>query len=104
MEEEQKRIRNIQERLKEGKALTSYSNEELKYLQKPIGKGIYKSTIGRPRKKEEEKCKPNDRIVCDICNGEFIRSHRWDHNKTKIHQAYLKMNNKIKKLLLDEND
>lgn len=92
------KIQEIQNKIDKGEALTLYSTEELKYIQKPIGKAIYKNAVGRPKK--DEKAKPSDRVVCDICGGKFVRSHRWDHNKTKVHQAYSKMNDQIRKLLL----
>lgn len=103
MEQEQRRIRKIQEELKEGKPLTFLPNEDIRYLEKPLGKAIYKSAVGRPRKKEKDKAKPSDRLICDICNEKFTRSHRWSHNQTKVHQAYMKMNDKMKKILLNED-
>jgi hypothetical protein len=108
MNQDPEKINRIQQKLKKGKGIIAYNNEELRYLQKPLGKAIYKNAInqpiGRPRKSEDEKAKPDDRIICDICQGVFTRAHRSAHKKTKVHQAYEKMNGKIQKLLLDEDD
>lgn len=63
-----------------------------------------KKNVGRPRKLQNEKAKPNDKITCDICGSVFSRSARSRHNKTRIHQASLKAINHIKKNLLDDNN
>lgn len=88
--------------LRSGKRITLLDNDEIKKIQTPIGKAIYINSIGRPRK--EEKALPNDRLICDVCGGKFIRSHRSAHKKTKVHQAYENMNKKLSKLLLDIKD
>lgn len=93
-------IKDIQKSLKEQKGLALYDIDELKYVQKPIGKALYtKKKIGRPKKDNPSQW--SDKIKCDVCGNEFIRSNRSNHNKTKQHQLYLKMNDKIKKLLVD---
>ena len=81
------------------KELTQLTNKELKYVQKPLGKALYK---GRPKKKEDEKAHWSDRIKCDVCAKEFTRSARNAHNLTKEHLIYSKMNKKLKKLLIDD--
>lgn len=92
-------IRRIQRKIKENKSLCSYTVEELQYVQKPIGKAIYNSKkIGRP--KSENKVKPTDHIECDICGKTFIRSGRYNHNKTAYHIAHENMNDKIRTLLI----
>lgn len=90
--------------LRSGRSIPLLSINDIKKLENPIGKAIYKNQIGRPRKKEEEKAKPNDRLICDVCGEKFIRSHRTRHNQNKVHQAYAKMNKKISKVLLDIDD
>lgn len=57
---------------------------------------------GRPRKLENEKAKPNDKVVCDICNATYSRSAQSRHKKSKVHQAYLKANKKISQSVLAE--
>jgi len=59
---------------------------------------------GRPRKLEQDKAKPRDRIICDICGGSFTRTNRTRHNNTKLHKAYEKMNKTVRKILLNEED
>jgi hypothetical protein len=91
----------MQESLKNSKSIPLLNENEIKYIQTPVGQAIYKNSFGRPKKKDYEKAKPSDRLTCSICGGKFIRSHRSSHNKSKVHQAYLNMDNKLKKLLLD---
>lgn len=55
--------------------------------------------MGRPKKAENEKAKPNDLVRCDICHGFFTRGNRGHHEKTKIHQVYEKMNDNVRRLM-----
>lgn len=95
------KIQQSQNRLKSGVSIPLLDSEDLIYLQKPIGRALYKNTLGRPRKREEDKAKPGDIIICDVCGNKFIRSHRSSHKKTKVHQAYENMNRKLIKMLLN---
>ena len=61
-----------------------------------------KKSQGRPKVAEEDKCKPNDRLTCDICHGTYIRACRSRHNKTKVHQAYENINNKLQEAIREE--
>ena len=98
-----------QENLKSGKSIPLLDENDIEYMIRPIGKAIYKNSIekknqkpfGRPKKNEHEKAHYSDKIKCDICGGTFVRSHRADHRKTKVHQAYEKMNRKLSKVILD---
>lgn len=100
-EKNNNKLTQIREKLKEGKALPLYEVEELKEVQRPLSKAIYKNAVGRPKK--DDKAKWTDRVQCDICNVTFVRSNRSNHCKTKLHKAYNGMNGKIKKLLLNED-
>lgn len=93
-------IREKQIKLESGQGILTYDNETIEYAQTPIGKAIYKKARGRPKLIQEEKKHWSDRIMCDVCGVEFIRSARSKHKKTKVHQAYSNMNDKIKDLLL----
>jgi hypothetical protein len=97
----------LQESLKEGKGLGLYDKDELEYITKPMGSAIYVSTIkskdskvGRKKIKESKKAKPTDRIKCDICPGEYSRSSSTNHKRTKIHQAFLKINKNLKEIIV----
>ncbi len=93
-------IKRIQRKIKHNKNLCDYTVEELKYVQKPIGKAIYKSKkIGRPC--VDVKADPKDKLECEICGKIFIRSGRYNHNKTEYHIAHANMNDKIRKLLIN---
>lgn len=93
-------IKNTQEKLRNSNNLLDLDAETLRYGMKPIGKAIIR---GRPKKKEDEKAKPSDKVKCDICGETFIRSNRYNHNKkNKVHQAYAKMNSKMKNILLSD--
>lgn len=125
-------VQRIQRTLKNGDNLTLLDVDTLRYIQKPIGKALYKHAeenskeiiveekakgeiienslkeniikqrkpTGRPR--VEKKAHWSDKIKCKVCNQIFIRSHRWNHNQTKVHKAYATMNEKMRKLLIDE--
>jgi len=90
--------------LRSGKSIPLLNTNDILILEKPIGRAIYKNQIGRPRKKEEDKAKPNDRLICDICGGKFIRSHRSRHNQNKVHQAYANIHNKLYKVIVESQD
>lgn len=92
-------IEKIQKKIKYDKNIVNYEPEEIEYLQKPIGKAIY---IGRPKKREEDKAKPTDRIKCEICSKEFYRSGRANHKKTAYHKAHERMNSTLRKVLIGE--
>jgi len=106
-------IKNIQENLKKGQSLTLYSAEELKYLESPIGKIIYNTSV-----EENEKPIPNntnipkecigtvyknwyDKVTCNVCGAVTVRSNQSQHKHTKKHKVYADMNEKIRKLLLN---
>lgn len=95
----------IQQSLKKGNSIPLLSKEELKYIQTPVGKAIYENTtrsVGRPRMDDDKKCKPSDRIICEICGKKFVRSNRTGHNKTEYHNAFKNMNDKLRIILLDD--
>jgi hypothetical protein len=114
--------KKIQHKLKKGYGIATLNEEELKYLQKPIGKEIYKQSleestndfidndrikvndnikrVGRPRL--ENPGKYSDKIKCKICGQIVSRSNQSNHKRSQRHQIYLKMNEKIRKLLLEE--
>jgi len=77
--------------------MINYDDSTLRYVQKPVGKALYR---GRPRKSDEDKGKPNDRIKCNLCGKEFTRSNRSHHNNTQVHLLYKKVNEKMSKLVL----
>jgi hypothetical protein len=101
-------VEDIYKNLRNGKHISLLSIDDIKKIQKPIGKAIFKDSItdpkkssGRPRKPENEKAHHRDRLICNICGEKYYRSYGPRHKKTKLHQAYEKMNHKIYKLLLD---
>jgi hypothetical protein len=103
--------------LKSGQSIALLSVEDLKKLQSPIGKAVYQTTMldkkndvvkpkrgsGRPRIDEQKLADPKDRLTCELCGGTFTRCHKSQHNGTKVHQAYMRMNQKLVKLLLDNS-
>lgn len=96
-------IQKIQERLKEGNGLSTYDSNELKYLESSsIGKAIYVNKRGRPRVSDELKAKSTDRITCKDCGKQYIRSNATNHKKTTYHIIHEKMNEKLKKIMLDD--
>lgn len=95
------KVNSMQETLKSGKSIPLLNPDEIKYTQAPIGNALYKNAIGRPPKRPEDRAQPHDRLICDICGGKFTRCHRSSHKKTKVHQAYAKMDAKLRRALID---
>ncbi|AEY99244.1 zinc finger C2H2-type domain-containing protein [Megavirus courdo7] len=56
--------------------------------------------IGRPRKKPEDKAKPNDKLICNICGGGYTRANISKHKKTQKHQIFEQMNDKVRKSII----
>lgn len=96
---DKKQVEIIQKQLRSGKSLPLMDTETWKYAKKPLGKAIYKANVGRPKK--EEHVDRSDRIKCDICGKIITRSARTNHNKTKYHQMYKNVEEKLRKILID---
>jgi hypothetical protein len=79
---------------------TQLEPEEIEYTLTPVGRALYNGN-GRPPKDPSEKAKPTDRVICDICGGQFTRWNRSKHNVTKVHKLHVTMNQKLKKILID---
>jgi len=93
-------IKEIQNRLKEGNGMVSFSVDELKYVRKPIGKQIYKSIVEEVK---EEKPKPrwDDKVKCKVCGSVTLRSNQSTHKKSQKHKLYEGINEKIRNVLLE---
>lgn len=112
-------IENIQNTIKSGKSTTLMTSDELNYINNsPIGKAMARK-VGRPRKvltedelakklkknpigrpKLEKKSSPNDKILCEICGKYYTRSGSCNHKRTQYHQLHLKMDKKIRDVLI----
>lgn len=88
----------LKNKAKNDKNLVDYTVTELKYVQKPIGKAHYKGP-GRP--KSGSKSNPTDKVKCKICSKSYTRSNSSNHKKTVYHKTFEKLNNKMRKLLID---
>lgn len=96
------------ENIKKVKSLAKADTEELKKIKKPIGKAIYKQTelddnnnnIKNVSVKEGKL--PTDIVECTICDKKYTRSNKTAHCGTKYHQLYMKMNKKLRQVLIDE--
>jgi hypothetical protein len=101
-------IKNIQNRLKEGKAITNYDVNEIKYMMRPIGNAIYEQSkdIDKDKNKDIDKNKNkkkwDDILICDICNKNYTRSNKSQHNKSVIHIEYSKINKKLRDILINK--
>jgi hypothetical protein len=95
------KIEEYQNQLRDGNSLCIYDNDVLKYVQRPIGKEIYKNAIERNIKKEKIRAKPNDRIECKICGKMSSRANMSAHNKTEKCMIYSKINIKLRNLLIE---
>lgn len=99
-------ITNLQKEIGSGKELSQFDHDELKYVQKPLGKAIYKSSLenrrGRPR--VEHKAHWSDKVVCDICGAETLRSNQSSHKKRQKHLIYVKINKKLRDALIEDSE
>jgi len=91
---------DIKKKLKQGSELINCDIDELQYMKKPIGKSIYKSAI-EDKKDRKKKYVKNERITCDLCGVKYTRSNKCFHEKTKVHQTYKNVNDKLKQLILN---
>ena len=109
-------IKNTNNSIKK-KELSLMESNELKSMLNPIKKAVYKAEHGNiytgpinngykytncEGHKTKQKANPKDRLACEICGGSFIRYNRIAHNRTKVHQAFHSMNEKMRKLLIDK--
>jgi len=70
------------------------SNEQIKFnLKYPISVS---------KKKQVEHIK-NDTTVCDVCGATYKKCNGWHHRQTKVHKVYENLNNKLRKILVNEN-
>lgn len=58
--------------------------------------------VGRPRKNDEDKAKPTDILICQICGSKYQRSCKSKHNKNRVHQAYIDFNNRMNRVIHDK--
>lgn len=85
------------------KQLVQMNQSELNDIQKPIQQAKYCYLEQKKYPKDKIKKYPRDIIICPYCNVSYTRSNGYCHRKTKIHKAYVDMNDKIRKLLLNNN-
>ena len=78
------------------KELVQMTPEEIKVVRKPINKTKYIAT-----KEEKPKSHWSDKVKCSICDKVYTRSGSANHKKTQYHQVHVKINAKLKRLLLD---
>lgn len=98
MSEEEQTRADLINKILEDKNMVDYTEDEIKYCMTPIGGATYKTKYGRKRK--EVKCLPSDRVKCEVCGGEYTRSGKYNHDITRVHQTYAKLNKKIAKVLI----
>jgi hypothetical protein len=96
--------KDLQQTMKETKPIFKLNKDQFEYSQTPIGKAIYKHSIeekkaGRPKK--NIKVNPRDRIECKLCGKIYVRSSSTHHQRTQYHQAHVKINKKLRELLID---
>lgn len=98
-------VEQQQQELRDCRPLYDYHNDTLRYMDRPIGQGIYKKGLTNPngvgRPKSQYLTSPSDKIKCSICGKEIIRWNQSHHKKSQICQVYAKMNDKLKDLLID---
>ena len=80
--------------IKKQKSLPLYEVDTIKEIIKPIGRTIYNGEI-------QNGSSWNDNVICKICGKRYKRSNVTNHKKTQWHKIHDKMNDKLKKLLLE---
>jgi hypothetical protein len=94
------------------KGLADQNADVWNYVQKPIGKALYEhyndeiedEPIQQKDNDEEVKIpKWKEKLQCKICKGIYQRSNYSKHKQTKVHQAYEKINKKLRKIMLENN-
>lgn len=93
-------IKEIQYKLSEGNGLALCDIDELKYVQKPIGKGIYEFALDN-KSKNKQKANWNDKVKCKVCGSITLRSNQSEHKKSKKHLLYENINGKLRELLIE---
>jgi len=86
------------------KPVLELDKDEFKYTQTPIGGPLYKHNVkkgGRPRVEDDKKKKPTDKIKCEVCGKEYIRSGATKHKRTVFHLERLRINKKLLDLLVN---
>lgn len=81
----------------ENKEIINMSLDELKEVQRPVGKAIYIN-------KEVHIKRWQQKIKCEICGQEYMYSNKSNHDKTKIHKILKKANDNMRKLILNEKE
>lgn len=89
----------IRKRLGEQKGIALYDNEDIKYLDTTVGKAVYTTK----KKSNGAKKLWSDRVKCKVCGTEYTRSSASRHNKTRHHQDFLSINEKMRDIMLPSN-
>lgn len=85
----------IREDLLIKKSLPLLDVEELKYVQKPVGKALY---LNSKIKKETWK----NKIKCNVCGKHYTRSNLTHHRNTEIHKAFDNINKKMMEIFINK--
>ena len=96
-------VEKCQEKLKSNVSLSIFDRTILDYTQTHIGNALLENHNVNHKSAIIKKAKWYDRVKCQICDGEFTRSARSNHNRTKVHRLHEDMNSKIRSLLLGKN-
>lgn len=102
----------LQESLEIGRSIQLLSNEEVKYLYKPIGNAIYchatdptniiNDNILVDKTKTRRYARYDDRLECLVCGKIYARSSVTSHRKTQFHQFHAKAQRKFRDIIVNE--
>jgi hypothetical protein len=112
MDEVQIHFNKMQRKLKNTMNIVEECNrDEIDYVDKPIGKANFSNAKTerehlRPIPKsysgqKKEKVNPREEIQCVYCKCLIVRRNMYQHRKSKKHQRELKVNSKLRDLLVD---
>ncbi len=95
------------------KNVSDFSDGALEYIKTVVGGAYFKRYHGEEKKEDvvlkkvEPKVKRgkgnahhSDVLTCDLCKQTYTRSHITQHRKTKVHQAYQNINDRLKNMFI----
>lgn len=91
---------DMQDKIKDDKAVVNYSEDELNYLKTTFGKSSYSSS-GQEIVKDKSVPRHKQYVKCKICGKFYQRCSVTWHRRTQRHKIYAKVNEKLVNLLTE---
>lgn len=101
MNAEQKKNYDMQLRLRKGIPLIEFEKEDVEYIEKPLGKANFLDISEKQDYVKDKNIHPKEKVECIICKRMIIKRNMYIHRRTKRHQEFMKINSKLRELLVD---